>query len=220
MQRCLQKIKFRVTVEGNNPLYRVKALKRREEVIHLDDFKIVELYLSRDESAIPHTAQKYGAKLRQIANSILNNMASAEECENETYLEAWNSIPPNEPRTYLFAFLGRITRHLAIDECRKNTSQKRHALFCELTQEMEQCIPGKDDPEEALEASALSQAINTFLKTCTEAQRTVFVRRYWYFDTIPEICKRYGYSQSKVKTMLFRMRNGLRTYLEKEGYTI
>lgn len=186
----------------------------------MDDSEIVELYLSRDESAISQTVQKYGAKLRQIAYSILNNMASAEECENRTYLETWNRIPPNEPRTYFFAFLGKITRHLAIDECRKNTSQKRHALFCELTQEMEQCIPGKNAVEETFEANALSQAINTFLETCTEDQRNVFVRRYWFFDTIPEICKRYGYSQSKVKTMLFRMRNGLRNYLEKEGYTI
>lgn len=186
----------------------------------MDDSKIVELYLSRDESAISQTAQKYGAKLRQIANSILNNMASAEECENDTYLETWKRIPPNEPRTYLFAFLGKITRHLAIDECRKNTSKKRQTLFCELTQEMEQCIPGKNDVEETFDANALSQAISTFLDTCDENQRNVFVRRYWYFDTISEICKRYGYSQSKVKSILFRMRNGLRDYLEKEGYTV
>ena len=113
----------------------------------MDDSKIVELYLSRDESAISQTAQKYGTNLRQIANSILNNMASAEECENDTYLEAWNRIPPNEPRTYFFAFLGKIIRHLAIDECRKKTSQKRHALFCELTAEMEECIPSHADVE-------------------------------------------------------------------------
>ena len=185
----------------------------------MDDSKIVELYLSRDESAIQHTAQKYGSKLKQIANSILNNKALAEECENDTYLEAWKLIPPNEPRSYLFAFLGKITRHLAIDECRKTTSQKRHALFCELTQEMEECIPGQSNVEEDIEANVLSQTIDAFLSSCSEEQRNVFVRRYWFFDTIPEICKRYGFSQSKVKTMLFRMREGLRNYLEKEGYT-
>ena len=186
----------------------------------MDDSKIVELYLSRNESAISQTAQKYGLKLRRIADSILNNMASAEECENDTYLEAWNRIPPNEPRTYLFAFLGKITRHLAIDECRKNTSQKRYALYCELTQEMEQCIPSKNNVEEAFAADELALSINAFLATCSEDQRNIFVRRYWYFDTVAEISKKYGYSQSKVKTALFRMREGLKKHLEKEGYAV
>ena len=186
----------------------------------MDDSKIVELYLSRNESAISQTAQKYGLKLRRIADSILNNMASAEECENDTYLEAWNRIPPNEPRTYLFAFLGKITRHLAIDECRKNTSQKRYAFYCELTQEMEQCIPSKNNVEEAFAADELALSINAFLATRSEDQRNIFVRRYWYFDTVAEISKKYGYSQSKVKTALFRMREGLKQHLEKEGYAV
>ncbi len=186
----------------------------------MDDSKIVELYLSRNESAISHTAQKYGAKLRKIADNILHNKASAEECENDTYLEAWGLIPPNEPKSYLFAFLGKITRHLAIDECRKNTSLKRRAFFCELTQEMEECIPGRSNVEGDMEADSLSQAISSFLGDCSEEQRNVFVRRYWFFDTISEICRRYGFSQSKVKTMLYRMREGLRDYLEKEGYMI
>ena len=182
----------------------------------MDDSKIVELYLSRNESAISQTAQKYGLKLRRIADSILNNMASAEECENDTYLEAWNRIPPNEPRTYLFAFLGKITRHLAIDECRKNASQKRYALYSELTQEMEQCIPSKNNVEEAFAADELALSINAFLATCSEDQRNIFVRRYWYFDTVAEISKKYGYSQSKVKTALFRMREGLKKHLERQ----
>jgi len=186
----------------------------------MDDSKIVDLYLSRNESAISQTAQKYGLKLRRIADSILNNMASAEECENDTYLEAWNRIPPNEPRTYLFAFLGKITRHLAIDECRRNASRKRYALYCELTQEMEQCIPGKNDVEEAFAADALAQSINAFLAVCSADRRNIFVRRYWYFDTVAEISEKYGYSQSKVKTALFRMRKELKHHLEKEGYTV
>ena len=186
----------------------------------MDDSVIVDLYLSRDESAISQTSHKYGLKLRQIANGILDNMSSAEECENDTYLEAWNRIPPNEPRTYLFAFLGKIIRHLAIDECRKNASQKRYALFCELTQEMEQCIPGRNDVEESFEAEALSQSINAFLSTCPENQRNIFIRRYWYFDSVKEIAQRFGCSQSKVKTSLFRMREGLKNHLQKEGYTI
>jgi len=186
----------------------------------MDDSKIVELYLSRDETAISQTERKYGLKLKRIAYNILNNMASAEECENDTYLEAWNRIPPNEPRSYLFAFLGKITRHLAIDECRKIASQKRQALFCELTQEMEECIPGKNEVEEAVNADALSRSISQCLSGFSETQCNVFVRRYWFFDSISDISKRYNFSQSKVKTMLFRMREELRDYLKKEGYTI
>ena len=169
----------------------------------MDDSKIVELYLSRNESAISQTAQKYGLKLRRIADSILKNVATAEECENDTYLEAWNRIPPNEPRTYLFAFLGKITRHLAIDECRKNASQKRYALYSELTQEMEQCISSKNDVEESFAAEALAQSINAFLETCSEDQRNIFVRRYWYFDTVAEISKNMDILRAKSKQHYF-----------------
>lgn len=186
----------------------------------MDDEKIVELYLSKDESAIAQTAHKYGSKLRRIADSILNDMSAAEECENDTYFKAWELIPPNEPRTYLFAFLGRIIRHTAIDRCRKNNSIKRQAMFCELTAEMQECIPDNSRIEDMTEVKDLSRIINGYLSNCSQTQCNVFVRRYWFFDSISEICKRYGFSQSKVKTMLFRMREELRTYLEKEGYTV
>ena len=186
----------------------------------MEDSKIVDLYLARDESAISRTAEKYGAKLRRMADWILRNRESAEECENDTYLEAWNRIPPNEPRTYFFAFLGSIARHLAIDECRRAEAQKRQALFCELTEEMEECIPGSSDTESGVEAGELGRAISAFLENCSEEQRNVFVRRYWFFDSVPAICLRYGFSASKVKTMLFRMREQLRDHLQKEGYMI
>lgn len=186
----------------------------------MEDSEIVDLYFAREESAILQTAQKYGSGLRKIANAILGSMELAEECENDTYLRAWNLIPPNEPRTYLFPFLGKITRHLAIDECRKHAAQKRKAILCELTKEMEECISGGSSVEGTIQAGALSQAISAFLGKCPEEQRNVFMRRYWFFDSIPEICQRYGYSQSKVKTMLFRMREELRKHLEKEGYVI
>ena len=184
----------------------------------MDDEEIVELYLSRNEAAILHTAMKYGLRLRQIANRILGSMDAAEECENDTYLEAWNRIPPNEPRTYLFAFLGKITRHLAIDECRKAENQNKYAFICELTNEIEECIPGKSNVEGDVEAGALIESINAFLERCKDDQRDVFVRRYWHFDSVKEISKRYGYSQSKVKTMLFRMRESLLDHLKREGY--
>jgi len=188
--------------------------------MYMDDSEIVDLYLSRDESAISHTAFKYGARLKMIAFRILSSSSSAEECENDTYLEAWNRIPPSEPRSYLFPFLGRIIRHLAIDECRKSLSQKRNALFCELTLEMEQCIPGRNTTEESFDADALVMTINSYLSSCSEEQRGIFIRRYWFFDSISEISGKYGCSSGKVKTTLFRMREGLRKYMEKEGYTV
>ena len=103
----------------------------------MDDNAIVELYLSRNEEAIDRTSEKYGVQLRNIANNILNDIETAKECENDAYLETWNLIPPHEPRNYLFAFIGKIIRHISINECIKNRRQKRYALFCELTKEME-----------------------------------------------------------------------------------
>ena len=186
----------------------------------VEDDKIVELYLSRNEEAINQTAQKYGSRLRNIANSILNDRETAKECENDAYLETWELIPPHEPRNYLFAFVGRIVRHIALNVCKKNSRQKRYAMYCELTQEMQECIPAKNDIEAEVEAKYLSSLIDEFLETCTEEQQNVFVRRYWYFDSISQIAKTYGFSQSKVKTMLFRMRSDLKKHLEEGGYDV
>ena len=187
----------------------------------MDDSRIVDLFLSKNESAISETAQKYGTRLRRIADQILHDAPSSEECENDTYLQAWELIPPNEPRSYLFSFLGKITRHLAIDMCRKRSSDKRSAVFCELTNEIAECIPSMDETvENSLEANELSRMIGAFLDKHNDDQQKVFVRRYWFFDTVPEISKRYGFTQSKVKMMLSRMRTELHDYLEKEGYSI
>ena len=186
----------------------------------MNDNEIVELYLSRNEEAINQTAQKYGSRLRNIANSILNDRETAKECENDAYLETWELIPPNEPRNYLFAFVGRIVRHIALNVCKKNSRQKRYAMYCELTQEMQECIPAKNDIEAEVEAKYLSSLIDEFLETCTEEQQNVFVRRYWYFDSISQIAKTYGFSQGKVKTMLFRMRSDLKKHLEEGGYDV
>jgi len=186
----------------------------------VDDNEIVELYLSRNEEAINQTAQKYGSRLRNIANSILNDRETAKECENDAYLETWKLIPPHEPRDYLFAFVGKIVRHIALNECKKNNRKKRNALYCELTQEMQECIPASNDTEAELEVKYLSSLIDDFLGTCSKEQQNVFVRRYWYFDSVSQIAKAYGFSQSKVKTMLFRMRSDLKEHLEKGGYTV
>ena len=151
----------------------------------MDDGSIVDLYLARDEGAIAHTSEKYGAALRTLADRILGDVPAAEECENDTYLEAWNRIPPHEPRDYFFPFLGRIARHLAIDRCRRRDARKRSALLCELTAELEMCLPAKENVEAEVSASELAAVIRRFLALCTEEQRGIFLRRYWYFDTIP-----------------------------------
>lgn len=186
----------------------------------MEDERIVELYLRRDQTAVKQTELKYGTRLRCLANGILDDMATAEECENDTYMEAWNRIPPHEPRTYFFAFLAKITRHIALDCCRRKNRIKRSARMLELTAEMEQCIPSPDDTECQLEGSLLCDAIGTFLRKLPEVRRNVFLRRYWYFDSVDAISKRFGLSTGNVKTMLFRCRNELREYLIKEGYTL
>ena len=186
----------------------------------MDDEKIVELYFERDETAIELTSQKYGGRLRSLALGIVQDPETSEECENDTYMEAWNSIPPHEPKTYLYAFLARITRHISLNRCRELSRLKRSAFICRLSDELEQCIPAPDDVECRIDDMALGEAINGFLATLSEEKRNVFLRRYWFLDTIEAISKRYSISQSKVKTMLFRSRSQLREYLQKEGYTL
>lgn len=186
----------------------------------MDDNRIVELYLLRDESAIAQTAEQYGSRLRALAYGIVADAQTAEECENDTYLEAWNSIPPHEPRDYLYAFLGRITRHISLNCCRDRSRLKRSAHICQLSTELEQCIPAPDDAACRMEEQELSRAINGFLSTLDAEKRTLFVRRYWYLDSVADIAKSFALTESKVKTTLFRCRNQLRQYLEKEGYPL
>ena len=186
----------------------------------MDDNGIVELYLLRDETAIKHTAEKYGSRLRMLSYGIVKDSLTAEECENDTYMEAWKRIPPNEPRSYLYAFLARITRNISLNRCRGQSALKRSALVCELSAELEQCIPAPDDVECRITDEELGIAINGFLGKLDEEKRNIFIRRYWFMDSVADISKRFAMSESKVKTTLFRCRNRLRDYLEKEGYTI
>ena len=186
----------------------------------MDDNKIVELYLLRDETAVKQTSEKFGTRLRALAYGIVNDYETAEECENDTYMQAWNTIPPHEPRSYLYPFLARITRHISLNCCRDRSRLKRSAFICELSAEMEECIPAPDDVECRVDDIVLGEAINGFLGKLDEEKRNIFIRRYWYMDSIAEISKRFGLSQSSVKTTLFRCRIRLREHLEKEGYTI
>lgn len=186
----------------------------------LNDKEIVELFLNRDETALKYTKEKFGSRLKSLANNILQDPDTAEECENDTYFEAWNRIPPHEPRDYLFAFLARLIRHISLDVCRLRSRKKRNTFLTELTEEIEQCIPDPKDTETEIDGILLGEAISKFLRTLSKERRNVFLRRYFYFDSITSICNRFSLSESKVKTMLFRCRKELREYLMKEGYKL
>lgn len=186
----------------------------------MEDNYIVDLYLARDESAISRSEEKYGKQLRQIANRVCNDHQTAEECENDTYLKAWNMIPPHEPKGYLFSFLAKITRAIAIDRLKEMTRLKRSAELVELTTEIESAIPSGIDVAEDYNAKELSRIINGYLKTISAEKRNVFIRRYWFMESIAEISKKYSISESKIKSMLFRTRAELKVWIEKEGYTV
>lgn len=183
----------------------------------MDDNAIVELYLARDENAITQTSSKYGARLRHISYGITESTETSEECENDTYMEAWKRIPPHEPRTYLMPFLTRIIRAISINRCKHDNRLKRKAYILELTSEMEECIPSSSSIERELEAKALGESISRFLRSLPEEKMTIFMRRYFYLDKATDIAKRYGYKESAVRMMLLRMRSDLRAHLEKEG---
>lgn len=185
----------------------------------MDDSQIVDLYLARDESALERTAEKYGPALRALAENLLDPQ-TAEECENDVYLAAWNAIPPHEPRDYLYPFLARIARHAALDRCRRQNRQKRSAPLVRLTRELEQCLPAPDNAAGRLDDLALGETINRFLGTLSEENRNIFLRRYWYMDPVAAIAERYALSQSKVKISLYRSRNRLREHLKKEGHDL
>lgn len=186
----------------------------------MDDFKIVELFFAREEAAIRYTSEKYGGRLRALSHGIVGDMQTAEECENDTYTEAWNSIPPHDPKEYLYAFLARITRHISLNCCRDRRRLKRSACICRLSAELEQCIPAPDDLQCRIDDMALSEAINGFLSALDREKRNIFVRRYWYMDPVSDISARFAISESKVKTTLFRCRRQLRKYLEEGGYDL
>ena len=186
----------------------------------MEDEKIVALFFARDEAAVRETAERYGGRLRALAVGIVQDFQTAEECENDTYLAAWNAIPPHEPVGYLYAFLARITRHLALNCCRNRKRLKRQAELGELTAEMEQCIPSPDDVECRIDDKTFAEAVNGFLGGLDREKRMIFVRRYWYLEPVADIARRFSVSESKVKTTLFRCRERLRAYLEKEGYTV
>ncbi len=186
----------------------------------MEDAAIIALYWERKESAIKETSDKYGRYLTKIAWNILSDREDAEESVNDTYLHAWNAMPPHRPQA-LAAFLGKITRHLSIDLYRKRHSAKRGGSEYALSlEELSDCVPGEGSPEEALDAKELAGHINGFLRDLAPEVRTLFIRRYYFFDPLADTASSLGMTESKAKTLLFRTRRKLKEYLEKEGYVL
>ncbi len=183
----------------------------------MNDEIIVDLYLHRNETAISQTQQTYGKKLNCLAFNIVKNEEDANECENDTYLSAWNNIPPKSPKTYLFSFLAKITRNISINLYNKNHTQKRFAHITTLTNEMEECIPNPSDCAFEISESDLTDTINKFLYSLKDIEREIFVKRYWYAESVKEIAITYNFSESKIKSMLMRVRNKMKDYFESEG---
>lgn len=183
----------------------------------MEDDSIVNLYWERSENAISETSKKYGNYCYSIAYSILGNVEDADESVNDTYLDAWNNIPPHRP-SILSTFLGKITRRISIDKWRGRTAEKRGGGEIVLVlDELSDCIPSNQNVEHEVEAVELSQLIDNFVMSLSPMERRVFICRYWYLDPIADIAQRFGFSQSKVKMMLHRQRKNLLNRLEKEA---
>lgn len=192
----------------------------KEEQRSLDDKEIIALYQTRDENAIRQTEKKYSSYLTAIALNILGNREDSEECLNDTYLKAWNSIPPNIPAKLQY-YLGKITRELSIDRQRKKTSLKRGGTEYELSlDELCECADSGDTTEQAADLSVLIDLIEKFLHSRTDDERDMFVCRYYFCDSVKEIAEYFGVNVSKVKNTLFRSRTELKKYLESEGYVL
>lgn len=184
----------------------------------MEDNKIIALFLARSEQAVTETDAAYGTRLYALSHNILRSREDAEETVSDTYMETWNSIPPQRPQ-HLYAFLASICRHLSFNRLDWRLAAKRNAEVVTLTQELECCIPDKRQMAE-FEGRELRQCLESFLDSLNRESRLIFLRRYLYADTVAEIAARYAISESKVKTQLHRTRARLHTYLEKEGISV
>lgn len=186
----------------------------------MEDERIVALYWQREESAIYETRKKYGRYLLRIARGILADARDGEESVNDTYLRAWDSMPPHRPSA-LPAYLGRITRQRAIDLLRSGGREKRRAArYAQSLDELGDCVSGGETAEDALDAKLLAAAVGDYLRALPARDRTLFVGRYFYMEPLRALAACHGVSESAAKSSLYRARQGLRAYLEKEGFPV
>ena len=183
----------------------------------MEDEKIIELYWNRNENAISETSKKYGNYLYKIAFNILSDNEDSEESVNDTYMNAWNEIPPTRPNI-LSAFLGKITRYISLNKYRAKKANKRGGEEIDVAfEEIEECVPTKNDIYDEIETKELAKTISDYLKQLPKTERKVFICRYYYLDSLSDISENFGFSQSKIASMLHRTRKKILSHLEKEG---
>ena len=186
----------------------------------MEDRDIIGLFRKRSEDSIKETAKKYGKYCHCIAYNILYNEQDSEECVNDTYLNAWNNIPPHNPNK-LSGYLGKITRNLALNKWEHYNASKRGKGQVPLVlEELQECISSGDSMAQIVDEIHFSNLLNDFLASLPKQKRIIFLRRYWYMSSIKEICVDFGMSESKVKMMLMRLRKDFCVYLEKEGLSV
>jgi len=183
----------------------------------MKDSEIIDLFWSRSEIAIEETSNKYGSMCLQIAQNIVLNYHDAEECVNDTYWGLWNTIPPARPNV-LGSFIAKLTRNIAMKKITYANAKKRSVHLTVSLNELDDCIQNPIEMETDIEAQDLAESLERFLKNTDCESRNMFLRRYWFFDSIEDIAKRFDVSQSKVKSQLYRTRNKLTKHLIKEGY--
>ena len=182
----------------------------------MEDSKIIELYIKRSENAIKETDIKYGNYCKTIANNIVCDLSDAEECVNDTYLKTWNTIPPTIPEWFK-AYIGKISRNLALCKYRDKNRKKRGGGNIELVfEELEDCIPEASNVEVIMENKRILSVVNDFLDSLPEESRNIFVNRYWCTYSISELSTYYAMSESKIKSLLFRLRGKLKEKLKEE----
>ncbi len=182
----------------------------------MEDSKIISLFFERSEQAIEELDHKYGPAVRKTAGNILRDRLDAEECVNDTYLRVWNSIPPQRPAP-LISYVCRIARNLAVNRYHANRAEKRNSEYDLVLDEMEECVPSNMRVETELEAKELAAAIDRFLSTLSRDDRFLFVRRYWYADSVAELAAMTRGSANRISVRLFRIRKKLKKTLMKEG---
>jgi RNA polymerase sigma factor (sigma-70 family) len=192
----------------------------KKGVRELEDREILRMYFERDHDAIAETSKKYGNYCRTIAMGILGNEEDAEECINDMYLNAWNSIPPHCPER-LAAYLGKIIRNLSFNRYKKQRAKKRAGAETALAlEELEECVPGRQNVEQEIDRMELVRALNEFLEELPDLKREIFICRYWYVMPVREIAVRFHKTESNISAILSRVRSRLRMYLDERGYVL